>query len=121
MRKKEGGSPGNWRIAGGENESVSHHPQRLRPWRIPLFELSIVDSDGHLVVGGLGFCSPGLIEYLRPPPPPLPDFSPLPLKRATSMPEISKKFQHAKVPVDATISEVIEEAGTEERRLRRFL
>lgn len=46
------------------------------------------------------------IESLPPPPPPLPDFSPSPLQRAVSMPEIPKKFQHVKMtPMDSAILE----------------
>ncbi|KAG0452619.1 hypothetical protein HPP92_025283 [Vanilla planifolia] len=43
-------------------------------------------------------------ENLLPPPPPLPDFSPSPLQRSISMPDLPKKF-HSKSPVDDAILE----------------
>lgn len=49
-----------------------------------------------------------------PPPPPLPDFSPSPLQRSASMPEIPKKVQHSKPPADPNINEDEDEDIEEE-------
>lgn len=63
------------------------------------------DQPRHSASGAVSEAAAAMDGTLLPPPPPLPNFSPSPLKRAVSMPELST----VKMPVQLSIPEVIEE------------